>query len=382
MTDDHELERVLRAGLERRVQDADTDVPVAERARAAVRRRRHGRVVAGAAALAVAAVAVTGVVVDRSRDPGGKEGGSLVTDGAADGPAPTRWRTEYWHDLRVDVPADWGWGTAPAAITKSGDGDLYLCGGPGAGVTADGTKLVHADASLPYVGRPIMTSDLCSGGDPLLHPEAPYVWLGVDLEAGTVELADGYVQETRVLDGSTVTVGARDADLRERILESATGGDICLAELEDRPRVASVLTEGMGDVSAMTVCAYRRESSGYHLVYAAELGAEAGTAFHDAVYGGTDEELDATAECASSPPAGEYVVLTLTGDDPMGDQSVTQDYVADLGCAGIENAPGHFTTMRVADVAPWATGGIPVVLVGPSGLSRPWVSDYFIGGLG
>ncbi|MCW2846007.1 MAG: hypothetical protein JWN22_3923 [Nocardioides sp.] len=369
MTDDHDLERVLRAGLERRARDVDTDAPVADRARTSARRQRRGRVAAGVAALAVAAVAVTAVVVDRSDHPH-EDGGSLVTDGGSDGPTPTQWRTESWHGVQVDVPADWGWGTAPSTLARGGPDFPVLCGGPGAKVTADGRELVRTDVSLPYVGRPIELSDLCTGGDPRAHRKAPYVWLGANLDPGTVQLADGYVQETRVVDGTTVTVGARDADLRQRILDSATGGEVCPARLEERPRVESMLTEGMGDVSSMTVCAYRRGGAGYDLVYAAELGPEAGNAFHDAVYAGTDEELDATDECASSPPADEYVVLTLTGDDPMGDQPVTQDFVVDLGCSGIENAPGHFTTMRVDDVAPWATGGIRVVL------------GYFIGGLG
>ncbi|MCW2764929.1 MAG: hypothetical protein JWO11_888, partial [Nocardioides sp.] len=44
--EDHDLERLMRAGLDRHADEADTAVPVAARARSAARRRRGARVVA------------------------------------------------------------------------------------------------------------------------------------------------------------------------------------------------------------------------------------------------------------------------------------------------------------------------------------------------
>ena len=78
----------------------------------------------------------------------------------------TEWRPESWHGLTVDVPADWGWGTAP--IKLAGDEQQLLCGGPG-------------ENAGPWVGRPIMLSDACQGA-PFQQPEASYVWLGAEVE--------------------------------------------------------------------------------------------------------------------------------------------------------------------------------------------------------
>ncbi|MCW2794141.1 MAG: hypothetical protein JWO76_3239 [Nocardioides sp.] len=371
MTDDHELERVLREGLDRRAQDVDTDAPVAERARESVRRRRRGRVAAGVAALAVAAVAVTGVVVDRSSQPR-KEGGTQVTDRRSGAPAAQQWRTEYWHDVQVDVPADWGWGTAPDLLSRGGRDFPNLCGGPGAKVTAAGEELVNADPDLPYVGRPIALSDLCLGGDVLTHPRAPYVWLGADLEPGTVELAGGYVQETRVVNGSTVTVGARDADLRARILDSATAGKTCRSELDKvpMPKESSGPEKSSGlNPDSLTVCAYRRTDdggplgTGYDLTYGQVVDAAGGRAFLHAA-----DAAPRVAGCGVSFAPSELVLLRSEGPGPWGDSF--REYRVDLDCKQVVDPAGNTLNLTPALEGPWSLGGIQVV------------PDYFIGELG
>ena len=80
------------------------------------------------------------------------EGWTRAADPSSTSPAPiTEWRTEAWHDLAVDVPADWGWGTAPIDIGLDGPS---LCGAPA------------PSAEQPYVGRPLPTSDVCMGRRP------------------------------------------------------------------------------------------------------------------------------------------------------------------------------------------------------------------------
>ncbi|WP_164519686.1 hypothetical protein [Nocardioides ferulae] len=379
---DDELERRVRGALERRSRMAAIDVPVVERARAAARRRRAGRVSAGLAAAAVVAVAGVAVAVDgdRGRDaPRDPAGPSTTAVDPADTSVPAGWRVESWRGLEVSVPPDWGWGAAP--IRPVAGDDLALCGGPGAMVTAAGQKLVNADASLPYVGRPVLQSDMCVGA-PYPQPEAPYVWLGAALEPGTVELGDGYVQETVVVGGASVTVATADAELRARILASATetGPGACRAVRDQPPPpVRETTVEGRGDLHVARICAYRRlDGDGpLDLVYSADVAA------------GDVEGTLAAVDAA--PPSdvlckdtSEVVVLEATYLDPYSpdpDLRLRERTVFDLTC-------GHVTTgdwftpapvqrrLTEATVRPWASGGVGSVLVGPS---APWVYDYFIG---
>jgi hypothetical protein len=362
MTDDRELEQLMRAGLEGRAAEVDTAAPVAARVRAATRRRRVGRVAAGAAALAVAAAAVTGVVVDRSPGPAQTRTPGVVDEPSGD-PAPAAWRTEYWHDVQVDVTADWGWGTAPAAIGARGPRDVYLCGGPGAMITAGGRKLANPDESLPYVGRSIMLSDLCMGfGDQPPSPRAPYVWLGGLVEPGIVDVGNGYTEETREVSGSTVTVATRDAALRERILDSATGGETCFSELEEvpTPEQSSEIEGSTGlDPDSLTVCAYRRDevTGTFALAYAAVLDRARARALVTAA----DAAPRVATGCPpQSQPGREFVQLTLEGPGPGGD--AFREYTVGFGCGGLTEPGGGRMALTSTLVDPWAVGGIRVTL--------------------
>jgi hypothetical protein len=366
MTED-EVEQVMRQGLARRAAEVDVSPAALARVRPRVSPRRRARSAVLAAAAGVAAVALTAAVVDVARNDGGRSPGPA--DGTHGEPAPTQWRTEYWHDLQVEVPADWGWGSAPVGA------DLPWCGAPGAEVEAGGRRLAEPDPTTPYVGRPFAQTDLCQGEVADRTPAAPYVWLGASLEPGTTALGDGYVRETRRVNGSTVSVATKDPALRRRILDSATGGETCFSELDAPPAVESMLTEGMGRASAMRLCAYRRtgDDRRWDLVYAADLGGRAAESFASAV--GRSGITDAA--CPSGP-SNEYVVLTVSGDDPYGDAPVTQDYVVDLGCPSVELVPGKRAALTPALVEPWAVDGIATVLVGPTG-GPAAVLDHFIG---
>lgn len=314
-----------------------------------------------AASAAVLAVIVTVTVLAR---PGPTDDG-----GPQAGAEPTSWRTEYWHDTRVDVPADWGWGSSPSADGRG----VYWCGEPGAVVGPAGTRLPRVDPATPYVGRPILQTDVCQGGGDQTPP-APYVWLGAPVEPGTVDLGDGYVRETREIAGSTVSVATRDPGLRERILDSARGGETCFSDLEQAPSVRSMLIEGMGEATSMQVCAYRGDPTrGFDLVYADRLGPGAAQRFVSAA----TKSRTSTVKCGDDS-ASEFVVLTVEGDDPFGDAPVTLDYVVDLGCARVEVSPGDHRELTRAVVEPWAVGGIPAVLTGPWRGEDP-MTDLFIG---
>ena len=190
MTDDPrdtELERAFREGLRQAADRTEVGVPLVARAHAGARTRRRRRWAVVGTVAAVVAVSGTAFAVQSGPDPD-RQSADRATTAPTVAPV-TEWRAESWHGLTVEVPADWGWGTAPRGSQR------ILCGGPGAMVRSDGAQRVNPMADTPWVGRPVMLSDLCLG-PPFPTPEAPYVWLGADLEPGIVYLGDDYIQET------------------------------------------------------------------------------------------------------------------------------------------------------------------------------------------
>lgn len=346
MSDDTRLEEAFRAGLQRRADDADTTPDLLGPARAAARGQRRRRfAVTGAVGLAAAAL-VTAVVVQNA---GGSDGpdGTTVLD--ADEPLPTQWRTEAWHGLQVEVPADWAWGSAPVASA----GESLRCGGP--------------DGDVPYVGRPVMASDVCTMAKHF-EPTAPYVWLGADVDPGTRDVGNGLVETTVEVEGTTLTVAARSQNLIDHVIDSARGVDGCAASLGAPPSVDSMLMEGMGDVTGARICAYSRvdaEDGTYRLVYGTTLDAAAAERYHAALYDGTRQNDETFCD-----QQDEMVLVTMEGTDRYGDVAVSQDSVVAPFCGQWSGGPGSVTPMADEVVDTWAVGGLPVTLyslIGPMG---------------
>ena len=279
---------------------------------------------------------------------------------------PTQWRTEYWRDVKVDVPADWGYGGAPIGDSN----DTYACW-PEAMVSASGKELEDG-AGEPYVGRPIALTDLCVPypfeGPLAGPPDAPYVWLGAAVEPGSVELGDGWVQETREVNGSTVTVATDDPAMRERILDSAGGGERCFSEIEPGVRYDP---DWAGDEP--TVCAYANYRDGLRrLTYAAVIADAEAEAFLDAFAAAPPFEPGGL-ECDVGQVESEEVLLGIGGDE----------YTVLLDGMGCPRIVGPDRAVRLtADLArPWAGNGIPAVVYGPTG-GKGAMIDSFIGQLG
>jgi hypothetical protein len=351
MTDDSELEQEFRAGLRRAADRAEVGVPLASRAHAGARTRRHRRWAVVGAMAAVVAVSGTAFAVQSGSDPD-----RPAADHATTAPtfAPvTEWRAESWHGLTVDVPADWGWGTTPLRVI--GGEDHYFCGGPGAAVASDGSRVTR-DQALPWVGRPVMLSDAC-GMDLDAAPVAPYVWLGADVAPGTVKLDDGYTQETVEAFGTTVTVASPDPALRQHVLDSARATTDCEAQLPSRPEVVGMPIEGLDPVHSAQLCAYQQGEDGFDLVYAATVD----EATAQALYGG-----DALGSKSSANFCGskfeEYVLVRFSGKDAMGNAELTADWVVDPGCQQVEIGPGFVLQLKEAGLAALSRNGLPVVL--------------------
>jgi hypothetical protein len=347
-------EQVMRDALAHLAEEVDTGAPLARRARAG-RRRRARRLAGGTAAAAVLVVAVgAGVVTHRSgpeAPPSGDRSTGRVSEGAP--ASPGGYRLEIWHDVGVYVPASWGWGGAP-------DG----CGvGPTVG--SDGHRLTaheRTDGVLPgYVGRPVGQSGRCStsassqtGGAPV-----PYLWLGADLPVGRVDLGGGWVEETRKVAGTTVTVGSDEAGLRGAILASAKRLTLaeCPASLSAPPSPSS---RGSGPFSpvSLTVCAYAATgtaggSQRYDLLYGEHLPAGQAKGLADAV---TRAAPMGEHSCFAAS-GGEWALLHLEANSGQ-----SQDLVVDLSCPSIADATGLQHQLTPADVLPWAVDGVNAVL--------------------
>ena len=286
--------------------------------------------------------------------------------------------------MRVDVPADWGYGGAPQAGTP----ETVACGAV-AMVSATGERLPREDPTMPYVGRPIAQTDLCEVypwiGPNDVPPQAPYVWLGAAVEPGTLDLGDGWVQETVDVNGSRLTVATRDAGLRERILDSAGGGETCMSEVDTRgatfPRVPAGDAQDAEDAETLTVCAYRADegpdaAATAGLVYAARLDGPAVRDYLDALdAAGAPEDQCPNADIVEA----EWAVLEL-GDS---DGTVVRRDIVHLVCPGIDVDGATLDGFRVVEltpdlVEPWAVGGVPAVLYGPTG-GKGAMIDSFIG---
>lgn len=280
-------------------------------------------------------------------------------------PLPTQWRTELWRGVSVDVPADWAYGGAPMEVA----GDTIACAAA-AMVSASGGR-VRDERTVPYVGRPIFLTDVCQAypfiGPDSDPPSAPSVWLGADVEAGSDDLGDGWVRETVEASGTTVTVTSDDADLRDRVLASVAGVDVCTSSLPGPTRVHDMLIEGYGRPESLEVCVYRRSDAGdLELAYGTVLGAEAARAFARAVDRAEPRKLD----CGDEPPF-EWVTLQMTGTSypnaPVG-VGGTQDMV--IGCDVVEVGPGQTYELDEGVLDALRVEGLPAVLfdlIGPMG---------------
>ncbi|MFL6003767.1 MAG: hypothetical protein ACJ72P_13240 [Nocardioides sp.] len=282
-------------------------------------------------------------------------------------PLPTQWRTEYWHGISVDVPAEWAYGGAPMV----NGGDTVACWA-GAMVSAAGARVRDGEErSTPYVGRPIVLTDLCQTfpfiGPDTDPPAVPSVWLGAHLETGTDHLGDGWVRETVEASGTTVTVTSDDADLRRRILASVGGLGLCTSSMPGPTRVHDMLIEGYGRPKSLEVCVYRRTGSGeLGLAYGTLLGPQAARAFGAAVARADSRRM----KCGDEPPS-EWITLQMTGisypNAPVG-VGGTQDMV--IGCGVVEVGPGQTYELDRGVLNALRVEGLPAVLfalIGPVG---------------
>ena len=358
--EDDELENAMREGLRARASGVDVDVSrreVAGATAAARRRRRTTRVLVGLAAASVVAVVVTATLThdggerDRVLDPAGPSEPALDRG---------EWRTEVWGDVAVDVPADWGYGGAP-------DERGVACF-PGASLDAAGERVRDPRKVAGYVGRPIGLTDVCASIDAGAPVASPYVWLGAGLPVGTVELSDGFVQETVEAEGETVTVATQDPEVREQILSSVTASETCLSELtRSGPIIHDQADDPAATPTTLRVCTYRLGdepggTGGWELTSAMDLGTPALTDYLEAVGAGEAPRDQCPAIDYQLTEAAVLEVLDESG-------GVLRQDAVNAFCPGIAVGAEtvwalETTRMTSAMTRPWVMGVVRAVMSG------------------
>lgn len=377
-----DFETQVRAALASHADEAGIQAGITQRAETgAARHRMRARLAAGGAALAVAAVVVgTAVVLRPSTDAGAPladRPNESVTD-AGQG-TPDGWRTEVWHDVAVDVPADWGYN---AGIQ---DGSTWCGDGP---VDADGQR---AKDVAGWVGRPVMLSDMCMGDPDYLLRElagAPFVMFDTGLEVGSQSVGDGFTVETIAIDdlvdgifpaaGNTVTVGWSDRAQRDQIVASIRANDSgCRSTLGAVPDGLSELTtEGAGQAISARWCLYNRGAVGFNLMAAGVADPQRS---QDAWYAGLEAPL-------AGYPVGEdpdqFLVLSITSRDPFGTDVLDQAVVYDFANGTIDfgDVQGRATRTRITEdaIEPIWNGALRTT-VWSLGTNASWTYAYAIG---
>lgn len=369
--DEQQLERIMRDGLAVHATRAPESLrgPVPEEHH---RRPRRGWV----AAAGVAATVVIGVPLVWQFVAGDDHGTSTDDRVVADAGVPADWRVESYAGLQVRVPPTWGWGGAPMPGDSLGESRPMDCGA-GPFVKPGSADYENVPQGTPYVGRPVMMSDMCTiiGLDGAPEPQAPSadsVWFdAAGIDPGVVDLGAGYVRETvRVGDG-TVTVTSDDAELRATILSTVESVDVdangCAAD-----RTWSDVPDGTlreVEPESLSVCGYSTWRGRTTLVWSDRRDA------NDAVeYADTVEQSSANYDpvrLCTEQPEGEWLAIGVNGAGGetawtgvvMGECAQVQwHYEAQGDPESLAASPVNPTT-----VAPWAGSWARAYLVGPVG---------------
>lgn len=284
------------------------------------------------------------------------------------------WRTEYWGDIAVDVPADWGYGAAPMEDPFPGAGETITCSDQR---SPSGQLMRHGLANPGFVGRPIFMTDACATELP--HPRLPYVWLdAAGVEPGVERYDDGWVQETIEVGTRAVTVGTDDDALRTQILATAhvvEAADAICPQAPMRPQLEWT-REGRGEFLSGAVCAYQlvgaEGQEQFVLTYAAPVGEPVAERTFAAV--------------ASAPEPGvlcdyqpfEFAMVIAKYRDNYGTRPLVQSVRFDMGCGGTVDDVETIHEITPDSVRPWADGGIRSIVIGPTG-GKGAMIDSFLG---
>ena len=332
------------------------------------------------AALASAIVVAVGLTLQAvADDPDPRPGADAPRGAGSSVTAPAGWRVESYGGIQVRVPAGWGWGGAWFHASWD-DGSVTDCGAAPFVVPGD-PSYESVPQDTPYVGRPVLMTDVCMGvdGAPARAPQADSVWIGAAVPAGSVDLGGGYVRETiRVTrptpygDG-TVSVTTDDPELRRQILATAEAVDVddhgCAtgARWSDFP--AGDLREGKP--ASLSVCLYDSQGSETTLLWSDRRAATEAVEYADQVEG-SSALYDPDRFCTEEPE-GQWMAIGVDhADGTTAWTAVVMDCSQILWHYRAQGDPHALAASPLGErtVAPWAVPAVRAYVVGPTGWSE------------
>jgi hypothetical protein len=375
--DEDRLARIMRAGLHANADQAG------DRLSRPVTSGHPPRTPWLLAVAAAVAVAVGVPLTFQALDGGGGGGGGdrrdqVVTDPAVPPAVPDDWRVESYGGIQVRVPPMWGWGGAWFHAPWEGD-RVMDCGAVPHVVPGDPDD-ESAPEDSPYVGRPLMMSDVCSivglpNAPERPAPQADSVWIGAAVEPGTEDLGNGYVRETvRVREPTqfgdgTVSVTSDDPALRRQILATAVAVGVDAHGCRSDATWQEFPAGRIGDLEAtsLSVCLYETYQGETTLIWSDRRSADDARQYVDQVEA-TSDTYDPMRFCTDQPDGQWLAVGAVAADGETAWTAVTMG-----GCAQIlwhyqaEGDPESVAASPVnpETVAPWATPAVRAYVVGP-----------------
>jgi hypothetical protein len=281
---------------------------------AVVSRRRRRRIHASIAAIVVLVVGIPVAIVATIHDGGGTAPVAHQAD-------PT-WRWESYRGVQVQVPPDWGYGVPGRSWCATPPLGEPRPGRPGA------------------VGRPGVASIGCSSEYPPAAERENWLTFDRRNKVGERRIGDGWVEETRRVNGVFVTVFTNDDALRAAILGSAepvVGADRhgCPSE---HPVVADpdgYRPDGAGlptarTVESISVCRYALAAdSASPLLSSSRIAGVAAKELVNAIGSAPEGEGPDVENAGSDSDGTEIAVLRVhTGD---GDHDVVMRFSGESG---------------------------------------------------
>lgn len=331
---DDELTAALARTLRHHAAEALPTNGLPEKAMAVASRRRRRRINVSIAAVVVLAVGIPVTVV-----------ATVARDSGTPPAAVQAWRWESYRGVQVEVPADWGYGVSGRAWCIA---------------------LPEGDTRSGAVGRPGPVFTIgCSSEYPPVNQRENWLTFNSGDQVGERRFDNGWVEETRRVNGVFVTVFTNDDALRAAILGSAqpiVGADRhgCVSDhpvAEDstgyRPDAALGGLPSASTIESISVCRYATTSdSAPPLLSSSRIAGEDAKELVKAIQSAPEGEGPDVENADPGSEGSEIVVLCLDTTD--GGREVVMRYSGETGNGFDDGTTKHQLTADA--IRPLLTG--------------------------